>query len=332
MRALESRLWIFSPILILAFSLAVFLQEKPIKIETELITVEVSVSNAQGEPVRNLKQVDFELEVNGEDREIDFFSPIIVEKSQRPLSIVFAVDVSGSITKAEQAELLRALRSFINRLTNEQTRFAVITFGMKVKKIQGFTNKPKRIEKALKKVADADDGLSTHAYDAIDYGIRMTAKQKNRFGAKELPRRVVIVISDGYPVGDLVKPDVVIERANNAETSVFAVILPSYSIINGPTKPVMTLLEASGIIDKTGGRSFYSTRENYEELFKALAIEIENSYAIAFYPTDTERRLLKNGELRIKAKLNDNSKGLDAERKKFSIKQNRSIFRYPTDK
>jgi hypothetical protein len=93
----------------------------------------------------------------------------------------------------------------------------------------------------------------------------------------------------------------VIERANEAETSVYSVILPSYSRLQGNGKPLLTLLEASGLIDKTGGRSFYANERSYEPLFKALAEEITASYALAFYPDEKERTDGKFHEVRIEA-------------------------------
>ncbi|MDH3493263.1 MAG: hypothetical protein OEM82_06905, partial [Acidobacteriota bacterium] len=40
---------------------------------------------------------------------------------------------------------------------------------------------------------------------------------------------------------------------------------------------------------RTGGRSLYATENDFEPLFSALAEEITASYALAFYPLDSER-------------------------------------------
>ena len=42
-------------------------------------------------------------------------------------------------------------------------------------------------------------------------------------------KRAVLVVTDGFPVGDTVSAATVIERANDADTSVYVVTLPSYS-------------------------------------------------------------------------------------------------------
>ncbi len=122
------------------------------------------------------------------------------------------------------------------------------------------------------------------------------------------------MITDGFPVGDTVSPKTVIERANEAETSVYSVLLPSFSRLQMDKKPLMTPLEATGLLEKTGGRAFYATQKYFEPLFKSLAEEITSSYVLAFYPKDENRRDGKLHQVRIEA-----PKGLQ-------VKQNRSNY------
>jgi len=290
-----------------------------IEINTELISFEVSVTDKKGNPVRGLKAEDFELYVDGEKRPIDFFKPIRKDDSNRPLSLVFALDVSGSITKEELVKLRDAMQKFVRRLADYNSYFAVMTFGMEVKTIQSFTNRPDKLRKSFDKILKDSDGLSTHAYDAIDDAVRLLRKKSPRTVRERIPKRVVIVVTDGYPVGDLVSPRTVIERANDAETSVYAVILPSYSRLSGNNRPVMTLLEASGLMERTGGRSIYATEKDFEPLFHALAEEITASYALAFYPDEAANRDGKFRQVRIESS------------KDLIVKQNREGFRI-TDK
>lgn len=290
-----------------------------IEINTELVSFEVSVTDKSGKPIRGLQAKDFTLFVDGEKRSIDFFKPIKKHDANRPLSVVFALDVSGSVTKDELINLRNAMQKFVQRLADYNSYFAIMTFGMKVKTIQSFTNKPNKLRKSFKKILKDPDGLSTHAYDAVDTAVRLIRKKSPKSIKRQIPRRVVIVISDGYPVGDLVSPRTVIERANDAETSVYAVILPSYSRLSGNAKPVMTLMEASGLMERTGGRSFYATEKDFEPLFRALAEEITASYALAFYPDEKENR---DGKFR-KVKI-EGSKDL-------VIKQNRKGFQIKKD-
>lgn len=294
-------------------------EEDIIEIDTELVSFEVSVTDKSGKPIRGLNAKDFNLYVDGKKRSIDFFKPIKKNDVNRPLSVVFALDVSGSVTKDELINLRNAMQKFVKRLADYNSYFAVMTFGMEVKRIQSFTNKPKKLRKSFNKILKDPDGLSTHAYDAVDYAVRLIRKKSPKSIKHQIPKRVVVVITDGYPVGDTVTPTTVIERANDAETSVYAVILPSYSRLSGNKKPVMTLMEASGLMERTGGRSFYATERDFEPLFRALAEEITASYALAFYPDELENSDGKFRNVKI-----EGSRGL-------VIKQNRNGFQIKKD-
>ena len=193
----------------------------------------------------------------------------------------------GSVTSAELVRIHEALQNFVKRLADYNSYFAVMTFGMQVKTIQSFTNRPEKLEKSIDKILREQDGLSTHSYDAVDDAIRLIKKKSPPTVNQKIPKRAVILITDGFPVGDTVSSKTVIERANQAETTVYSVLLPSFSRLQMDKKPLLTPLEASGLLEKTGGRAFYATQKNFEPLFKSLAEEITSSYVFSVLP---ERR------------------------------------------
>ena len=202
------------------------------------------------------------------------------------------------MTGEELSRLRDSLQKFIDRLADYNSYFSVMTFGMQVKTVQSFTNRRDRLEKSFDKILRDQSGLSTHAYDAVDDAIRQLRKKSPPSINNQPPKRAVILITDGFPVGDTVSAKTVIERANEAETSVYAVLLPSFSRFQFGKKPLLTPLEASGLIEKTGGKSFYADARDFEPLFKSLAEEITSSYAIAFYPDDKTPR---NGKISRRA-------------------------------
>jgi VWFA-related protein len=264
-------------------------QEEVLRVNTELAAFEVTITDKDGKPVRGLEAKDFKIIEDGAERQADFFEPLRQNQEGRPLAVVFALDVSGSMTTDELLRLRAALETCVKRLADYNSYFSIMTFGMQVKTIQSFTNKPEKLEKSFAKILSDQDGLSTHAYDATDDAIRQLVKKAPSTSQKKLMKRAVVLITDGFPVGDTVSPKTVIERANAAETSVYTVILPSFSRVQGNKKPLPTPLEVSGLIEKTGGRSFYANEKDFEPLFKSLAEEITSSYVLAFYPTEEKR-------------------------------------------
>jgi RNase P/RNase MRP subunit p30 len=81
------------------------------------------------------------------------------------------------MTREELERLRDALRVFVNRLADYDSYFAVMTFGMEVKTLQSFTNRPDKLEKSFGKLLRDQEGLSTHAYDAVDDAIRLLRKK-----------------------------------------------------------------------------------------------------------------------------------------------------------
>ncbi len=304
-----------SLIFLLLFSTIIFAQnsDEVIRVDTELVSFEISVTDKDGNPVRGLEAKDFNLYEEGVERPIEFFEPI-KKIDGRPLSIVFALDVSGSVTGAELLKLRDALQTFVQRLADYDSYFAVMTFGMQVKTLQSLTNRPDKLEKTFDKLLREQEGLSTHAYDAVDDAIRLLRKKSPPIVREKIPKRAVILITDGFPVGDTIAPKTVIERANDAETSVYSIILPSYSRLQRDKKPLLTPLEASGLLEKTGGRAFYASEKSFEPLFKLLAEEITSSYVLAFYPKPQNRSDGKFHQVRIETPKN------------LQIKQNRSGY------
>lgn len=284
-----------------------------IRIDTELASFEVSVTDPKGAPVRGLSAKDFRVFENGKERTIDFFQPIKKRDAGRPLSLVFALDVSGSMTEAELEKLRLAMDRFVKRLADYESQFAVLSFAMEVKTNQDFTNRPERIEQALRRLKRDQDGLSTHAYDAVDQAVRMIARKSPKAIKDRIPRRAVILITDGFPVGDIVSSSTVIERANDSETSVFSVLLPSFSRLQRDGRRILTPLEASGLSERTGGMSITAVESNFDKIFEALAEELTASYAIAFYPQEGEGP----GERRVKIET----------RTGLVIRQNRNSYK-----
>src|SRR6188508_2334880 len=80
-------------------------EDKVIRVDTELAEFEVLVEDKEGRLVHGLRAEDFRILENGKPQRIDFFQPVRSGAKTRPMVIVFAVDVSGSMTTAELEKL-----------------------------------------------------------------------------------------------------------------------------------------------------------------------------------------------------------------------------------
>lgn len=263
-----------------------------LRIDTELVSVDVSVTDSEGRPVRNLRKHDFKLYADGSEQAVPFFQVERRAGPPRPLAVVFVVDISGSMTPEEMVRLRSALRAFSTSVADQQAVYAVMSFGMNVKTLQKFTTDPVKLDRALDRIAREPNGLSTHTYDAVDDAVRLLVRHAPRTRERRLLKRAVLVVTDGFPVGDTVTSQTVIERANAAEVSVYTVTLPSYSrmMAAAAETPLPTPLDVSGLAERTGGKSVYAEEKDYQPLFRALAEEVTSTYVLAFYPPEEKRR------------------------------------------
>jgi VWFA-related protein len=265
--------------------------EEILKVDTDLVSLDVLATDLEGRPVRNLRQEEFQLYVDNVAQPLAFFQVERRSGEPRPLAVVFALDISGSMTAPEMERLRSALNAFAARLANHPALYAVMAFGMNVKVLQKFTSQPGKLDRAFAQLAREPNGLSTHTYDAVDDAIRLLVRQAPRTRERRLMKRAVLVVTDGFPVGDTVSARTVIERANAADASIYVVTLPSYSrILPAATQtPLPTPLDVSGLADLTGGKSVYAEEDNYDSLFRMLAEEVTSAYVLAFYPPEAKR-------------------------------------------
>ncbi len=266
--------------------------DEVLRVDTDLVSLDVGANDFEGRPIRNLRQEDFKVYVDGVEQPLAFFQVERRSGEPRPVAVVFALDISGSMTAEEIERLRNALNAFSAKLADHAVLYAVMAFGMNVKVLQKFTSEPDKLGRALERIAREPNGLSTHTYDAVDDAIRLLVRHAPRTRERRLMKRAVLVVTDGFPVGDTVSARTVIERANAADASIYVVTLPSYSrvLAISTQTPLPTPLDVSGLADLTGGRSVYAEENNYEALFRALAEEVTSSYVLAFYPPDEKRR------------------------------------------
>lgn len=272
-------------------------QERPavtIRVDTDLVAIDVIATDHSGGYIRDMRADEFKVLEDGNPRKIDFFSMTDAATLSRPLAIVFALDLSGSLRPEETATLREAAMKFTELMRGDAV-VAAMTFNYDVKIIQGFTDDPTRIERAFAKPGKFEG--STRIYDAIDRAVTMLIRQAPRERRGRSLRRVVVVISDGFDSASIIDKAEMIRRAQTAGVTVYSVTLPSYMLsATRSGERVITPLDATRVVAATGGRDFSADAKDFTPIFRALAEEIRASYVLAYYP---EHRDGKFHELRI---------------------------------
>jgi Ca-activated chloride channel homolog len=265
-----------------------------VRIDTDVVTVDVTAVDRAGNYVRDLRADEFRLFVDGRERRIEFFSMTSEAALSRPLAVVFALDLSGSL-KPEETETLRQAALRFTELMKGDSVFAAMAFNYDVKILQDFTPEARKIERAFAGVNRFEG--STRIYDALDRAVTMLARRAPRERRNQPLRRVVVVISDGFDSASIIDKRELIRRAQAAGVTVYSVTLPSYILsASKGTERVITPLDASRIVAATGGRDFAADARDFTPVFRALAEEIRASYGLAYYP---EMRDGRTHELRV---------------------------------
>ena len=134
-------------------------QAPVIRVDTRLVNVPVNVADAHGVAVPGLTQDDFSVKEDGRTQKIAIFE----REASTPLSIVMAVDTSGSVFTQFKTER-EAAKRFAQDILRPEDEMDLIGFSYAADEIVPYTSDARRIDDGLKRLVKGDD---TALYDAV---------------------------------------------------------------------------------------------------------------------------------------------------------------------
>jgi len=244
-------------------------QVPTIKVETRLVNVAVNVLDEHGAPVSGLTQNDFQIAEDGRPQKIAFFE----KESSTPLSIVLAIDASGSVMPDARLEK-EAAKHFINALLRDQDEMDLMDFSDTVREIVPFTNQKKAIERGLGELKPGDE---TVLYDAIYLGSQRLAGTRQDAGR----RRVLVLITDGVDSKG-VRYEQALEQAQRAGAMVYSlIIVPVEADAGRNTGGEHALIQMA---QDTGGKYYYvEDPKDLEPAFAHLSDDLRTQYVLGYY-------------------------------------------------
>ncbi|MBA2620311.1 MAG: VWA domain-containing protein [Acidobacteria bacterium] len=151
-----------------------------IRVETNLVTIPVSVLDRDGRFVSGLGKQDFKIFENGVEQKIDNFAA-----TEQPFTVVLLLDVSPS-TAYKINEIHDAAISFVNQLRRDD-KVIVIAFDQQVRVLSRATSDRNVLRRAIE---EAQFGEGTSLYEAVDNSIRQQLRQIEG-------RKAVVLFTDG---------------------------------------------------------------------------------------------------------------------------------------
>jgi Ca-activated chloride channel family protein len=246
------------------------------KAGTQVVSLFVTVADAQKRLVPDLAKEDFDVFDNEKSQPITYF-----DNSIHPITVVVMLDTSGSMTLTIDL-LKRAAEQFLIRLLPDD-KAKVGAFNDKVQISSRFTNNRDQL---ISSVMDLDYGNGTRLWDAVALSLD---ELKGIEG-----RRVILVFTDGDDTASKVGLGNVIDRARADEVMVYAIGLER-EYFNGQrqvrSKPDGGLRK---IADETGGGYFELKKtSDLAPTFTKVAAELHSQYVIGFAPTLLDNRVHK---------------------------------------
>jgi Ca-activated chloride channel homolog len=277
---------------IFCFSLLAGAQDQPVSIETNLVTVNVAVTDKNGNYVRGLSKDDFTVLDNGKPEDIDIFSA-----KDSGLSIGIVYDMHPS-TADRTASVLEALKRFTTRLGGRDD-FFVTVFNEKGSLTTDFVPDMDQLQRHL---ADPDRGTPNSLFDAIFAAGDRVNRLKN-------PKKYLLVVTEGGDRNSQHSEKELRLRLRSVNLPVFALTFTpddrmayGYSDLyrNGPRQLIGVGMASEldrnvlGEISKTsGGQAIESSIRNrvyLAALATKLIEEARNQYVIGFYPEANDGR------------------------------------------
>jgi VWFA-related protein len=273
-----------------------FAQDDTINIDTNLVTVPVTVFDRQGRYITDLQKENFQVFEDGVEQEITFFEPV-----NKPLSVFLLVDVSGSMYQQFPA-LALAGNTFIRQLRPDD-KITIALFATDIDTVIK--------ESYVKDVLGKETVNLSRKRSFRSKKILFDSVEKAMKKFKEISgRKALILFSDGMGSGYFASAKSNLRDAEESEALIYTIqfvtyrkVPPKYvskkyyyQNIDKANKYLKGLAEISG-----GFRIQIDNIDELKEAYKKITDELSQQYTIGYSP----RKTGKKGESRnIKVKVN----------------------------
>ena len=270
--------------------------DEVVKVETNLVTIPVSVFDRNGLYIPGLDQDNFRIFEDGKEQEIAYFGT-----TDKPFTVILLIDTSPS-TAYKIEEIQAAATAFVDQL-KPQDSVMVIEFASNVHVLTEATNDRQKIYKAIRR---ADWGGGTSLYDAVDFSLRKRL-------SKVAGRKAIVLFTDGVDTtSSRANYDSTIDMAEEADSLIFPIYYNTFFGNNGGGSSIPNI-NGGGIGGRimnrqgtsaaeyqlgrsylnelaayTGGRVFRpdSTPGGLTAAFEGIAEELRRQYNIGYVPKD----------------------------------------------
>lgn len=266
-----------------------------IKIPTEMVQLDVKVTDQYGRPVPGLTKDDFVVYEDKVSQNIE-----TVSREEAPVSMGLVIDTSGSMS-SKLVTVSNAARRLIKQMRPNDEAF-LVQFKTEAELVQEFTSDRRELEDSLRKIyASGGTALLDAIIAAADHA-HERGKQR---------RKALVVITDGVEKNSSAKEKQVMEAMKEDEVQVYLVGFIDAEESGGffggsPAKKAKQLLIR--LAEDSGGQAFFPTDLGETPAIAAqIAKDLRAQYVISYYPHN-DRLDGSFRTVRVVVNLRDNRK------------------------
>lgn len=247
-------------------------QEETISVETSLVVLNATITDAAGQHVSGLKEKDFKVFEDGVQQKIQLFNV-----DEMPFASAILLDASGSMER-KMSFSRAACASFIDGI-REGDVYAIYSFaGSKVKLHQDFTE----VRDVPDSIWDMRADSLTPLYDAI-------VKASEALAQREERRRAIMLVSDGGDTNSRASLDDAVRKSSGANVTVYAVDLSDANVYKTGAKD-FGMEAMKSLTAKTGGRFFKTPGGTaLRDAFADTVEELRKQYTLGYDSTNEKQ-------------------------------------------
>lgn len=261
--------------------------DEVIRIETQLVNLNVRVLDRNNRPINNLDENAFKIFEDGKLQEIDSFN-----KSEVPTNYALVVDNSGSM-RPLLGKVVEAGTILINTNKAEDESMIVRFIGSdKIEIKQGFTSSKEDLNYALENLYI--EGGQTAVIDAVYLAVKEIEEHAASRKASDSKRRALILISDGEDRNSHYTEKQLFDLLRESEVQIFVVGFidelskDSGLISKSPQAKAKAFLER--MTKETGGKPYFPTSTSeLPTIARDISNELRTQYAISYIPSNDKR-------------------------------------------
>ncbi|HKR58755.1 MAG TPA: VWA domain-containing protein, partial [Pyrinomonadaceae bacterium] len=248
-------------------------EDDVVRVDTDLVVLNVTVLDKDGQYVPGLKLADFKVFEDGREVPVKLIKSFGAQES--PFASVILLDTSGSMESRLTLGRSAAIR-FLDGLRAEDVA-AVYNFDYRIEQVQDFSSG--------RDLAPMAFGLRAKGMTALYDAILRAAES---LAARPEARKAIVVLSDGMDTQSKASPGKAVEAALAIGAGIYAVDMSATD--GARTRDQQSAMLLKGFAEKSGGR-FIATPGGpaLRDAFASIAQELGRQYTIAFRPANQAR-------------------------------------------